>query len=155
MFRIGLGYDLHQLVRGRPLILGGVTIPYERGLSGHSDADVLVHAIIDAVLGAGALGDIGRLFPDTDPAYKDAASDVLLTAVMKELGVSWTVVNADLTIVAEEPKLAPHRDAIRIRLLSLLSTDRVSVKAKTAEGLGSIGAREAIACLAVVELRAK
>ena len=151
---VGLGFDVHRLVAGRRLVLGGVEIPHPSGLLGHSDGDVALHAVIDALLGAAGGGDIGTKFPDTDPRTKDAASDVLLTAVMKELGASWTVVNADLTIVAEAPKLAPHRDAIRNRLLSLLSTDRVSVKAKTAEGLGPIGAREAIACFAVVELQA-
>ena len=150
---VGLGMDVHRLVEGRPLLLGGVEIPHPKGLLGHSDGDVVLHAIIDALLGAAGEGDIGTKFPDTDPALKGAASDGLLTTVVKELESSWTVVNVDLTIMAEEPKIAPHREAIRKRLLALLPTDRVSVKATTAEGLGPIGNREAIACLAVVELQ--
>ncbi len=145
--------DVHRLVEGRPLLLGGVEIPHPKGLLGHSDGDVVLHAVIDALLGAAGEGDIGTKFPDTDPALKDAASDGLLTTVVKELESSWTVVNVDLTIVAEEPKISPHREAIRNRLLALLPTNRVSVKATTAEGLGPIGNREAIACLAVVELQ--
>jgi 2-C-methyl-D-erythritol 2,4-cyclodiphosphate synthase len=152
---VGFGYDIHRLVPGRRLVLGGVEIPHAKGLLGHSDADVLLHAVADAILGAAGLGDLGRLFPDSDPAWKDASSEALLDRVMEKVRPAWTVVNVDATVVAEEPKLAPHHEAIRRRLAVRVGTDRVSVKAKTNEGLGPVGAREAIACYAVAELKEK
>lgn len=151
---VGLGFDIHRLAAGRPLRLGGVEIPHSAGLLGHSDGDVVLHAVIDALLGAAGLGDIGQMFPDTDPAWKGASSERLLELVMEKLK-EWTVVNVDVTLLAEEPKIAPHRDAIRLRLGGKIGTDRVSIKAKTMEGLGPIGTKEAIACLAVVELKAE
>jgi 2-C-methyl-D-erythritol 2,4-cyclodiphosphate synthase len=151
----GIGWDSHRLVEGRPLILGGVTIPSDRGLAGHSDADVLAHAVIDALLGAAGLGDIGGRFPDTDPRWKDASSEALLADVMKDVGAAWRVVNLDVTVIAERPKLAPHREAIRARLAARLGTSAVNVKAKTAEGLGPVGAGDAIECHAVVQLEKK
>jgi 2-C-methyl-D-erythritol 2,4-cyclodiphosphate synthase len=152
---VGFGYDIHRLVPGRRLVLGGVEIPHAKGLLGHSDADVLLHAVADAILGAAGLGDLGRLFPDSDPAWKDASSEALLDRVMEKVRPAWTVVNVDATVVAEEPRLAPHHEAIRRRLAVRVGTDRVSVKAKTNEGLGPVGAREAIACYAVAELKEK
>lgn len=149
---VGFGFDIHRLAPGRALRLGGVEIPHPRGLAGHSDGDVLLHAVIDALLGAAGRGDIGERFPDTDPAWKDADSAGLLRRVMEELKDAGAVVNLDVTVLAEEPKLAPHRAAITTRLASLLGTSRVSVKAKTMEGLGPVGAGEAIACYAVVQL---
>ncbi len=150
---VGFGYDVHRLVPGRRLVLGGVEIPHGKGLLGHSDADVLLHAVADALLGAAGLGDLGRLFPDTDPAWKDVSSEVLLDRVLERLRPAWTLVNVDVTVVAEEPRLAPHHEAIRARLAGRLGTSRVSVKAKTNEGLGDVGRGEAIACYAVAELR--
>jgi 2-C-methyl-D-erythritol 2,4-cyclodiphosphate synthase len=150
---VGFGFDIHRLVPGRPLVLGGVPLPHPKGLLGHSDGDALLHAVTDALLGAAGLGDIGTRFPDTDPAWKDTASGLLLGRVMDEIRPRWTVENADVTLVAEEPRIAPHREAIRMNLAAALGTDRVSVKAKTMEGLGPVGNREAIACYAVVELR--
>jgi 2-C-methyl-D-erythritol 4-phosphate cytidylyltransferase / 2-C-methyl-D-erythritol 2,4-cyclodiphosphate synthase len=154
--RVGAGYDLHRLVEGRPLILGGVTIPFERGLAGHSDADVLSHAITDAVLGAASLGDIGQHFPDTDAKWKDASSLVLLArvaAAARERGL--IVANVDATVVAERPKLGPYRSAIVQRLSEVLCVppDAVSVKAKTNEGVDATGRGEAIAVHAVVLLQ--
>lgn len=150
--RIGHGYDVHRLVEGRRLILGGVEIPFEKGLLGHSDADVLTHAIMDALLGAAALGDIGKLFPDSDPAYEGADSLKLLervVEVLKENG--YTVGNVDATVLAQRPKLAPHIPQMRERLARAMGTDmgRVSVKATTEEGLGFTGAGEGIAAHAV------
>jgi 2-C-methyl-D-erythritol 2,4-cyclodiphosphate synthase len=150
--RIGHGYDVHRLVPGRKLILGGVEIPCEKGLLGHSDADVLAHAIMDALLGAAALGDIGKLFPDNDPVYEGADSLVLLqrvTEVLMENG--YAVGNVDATVLAQRPKLAPHIPAVRERLAQAMgiSTDQVSVKATTEEGLGFTGAGEGIAAHAV------
>lgn len=150
---VGLGFDIHRLVPGRRLVLGGVEIPHSTGLLGHSDGDVVLHALIDALLGAAGLGDIGRMFPDTDPQYKDISSELLLDRVMAELRGAWAVENADVTVLAEEPKLAPHNDAIGRRIAARIGTDRVSIKAKTTEGLGPVGARQAIACYAVVQLR--
>jgi len=150
--RIGIGFDVHQLVEGRKLILGGVTIPFEKGLLGHSDADVLVHAINDALLGACALGDIGKHFPDTDPAYKDISSIKLLKRVKNLLSVhGYKVVNIDSVICAERPKLAPYIDEIRKNIAETLSiaVDRVSVKATTTEGLGFEGKGEGISAQAV------
>lgn len=150
--RVGLGYDLHRLVGGRPLRLGGITLDYPKGLAGHSDADVVLHAIADALLGACALGDIGQHFPDTDPAYVGADSRKLLStvvAMVKKQG--FAVVNVDVTVIAEEPKIGPNRDAMRQALAQILgmSVEAVSVKAKTNEGMGGIGRGEAIAALAV------
>ena len=150
--RIGHGYDVHRLVEGRKLILGGVEIPWEKGLLGHSDADVLTHALMDALLGAAALGDIGKLFPDKAPAYEGADSVVLLkqvSALLRERGYS--VSNVDCTVIAQRPKLAPHIPAMRQRLAAAmgLETDRVSVKATTEEGLGFSGEGLGIAAHAV------
>ncbi|MGA1495386.1 MAG: 2-C-methyl-D-erythritol 2,4-cyclodiphosphate synthase [Rhodothermales bacterium] len=150
--RIGFGYDVHRLVPGRPLILGGVVIDHPEGLDGHSDADVLLHAITDAVLGAAAMGDIGSHFPDTDPAYKDADSVVLLQEVLRRVGKrQFRLVNIDATIAAQAPKLRPHIDAMRsnIARVSGLSLDAVSVKATTTEQLGFVGAKEGMAAYAV------
>ena len=136
-FRIGQGYDLHRLVEGRPLILGGVQIDYEKGLLGHSDADVLLHAITDALLGAAGLGDIGRHFPDTDPAFKGADSRELLSQTMAlVVKAGWVIVNIDATVIAQAPKLAPHMDKIRESVAHCLGVDlqRVNIKAKTKEG---------------------
>lgn len=153
--RIGHGYDVHKLVTGRPLILGGVTIPHETGLLGHSDADVLLHAIIDALLGAAALGDIGKLFPDSDAAYENISSLTLLARVADKLAEnSWCVVNLDATVLAQAPKLAPHREAMRANIADALKIDvsRVSVKATTEEGLGFTGEKLGIAAHAVALL---
>lgn len=152
MMRIGQGYDVHRLVEGRALILGGVTIPHETGLLGHSDADVLTHAVMDALLGAAALGDIGALFPDTDPAYKGADSLKLLRAVIARLDKEgYTVGNIDATVLAQAPKLAPHIPKMRENLAAAcgVSVGRVSVKATTEEKLGFTGAKEGIAAHAV------
>ena len=150
--RIGHGYDVHRLVEGRPLILGGVTVPSEVGLDGHSDADVLTHAIIDALLGAAALGDIGALFPDTDAAYKGADSIGLLKAVMAEVhAAGYQLANVDSTVVLQRPKLRPHIDAMRDELAMAMQVDvsQVSVKATTGEGMGFVGTGEGAAAHAV------
>ena len=157
MIRIGHGFDVHALVEGRPLILGGVTIAHTRGLKGHSDADALLHAITDALLGAAGLGDIGRHFPDTDPAFKGADSRVLLRQayrLVQEAG--WTLVNVDATIHAQQPKIAPHAAAMVANISADLgvSSQDVNIKAKTNEGLGHLGRQEGIAANAVVLLRA-
>lgn len=151
--RIGHGYDVHKLVPGRKLILGGVEIPHTVGLLGHSDADVLTHALMDALLGAAALGDIGHLFPDNDPAYEGADSILLLREVMKRLNAEgWKLGNADITVLAQAPKLAPHIEKMRGILSEAMdcSVSQVSVKATTEEGLGFTGAKEGIAAHAVV-----
>lgn len=156
--RIGHGYDVHRLVEGRKLILGGVDIPWEKGLLGHSDADVLVHAVMDALLGAAALGDIGKLFPDTDPAYAGADSMVLLDAVMAALEEKgFRVGNVDATILAQRPKLAPHIPEMCRGLARHMGVDedRVNVKATTEEGLGFTGSGEGIAAHAVCLLEEK
>jgi len=150
--RIGHGYDVHRLVEGRPLILGGLAVPYEKGLDGHSDADVLLHAIMDALLGAAALGDIGQHFPDNDPAYAGVSSLVLLKSVgglLKHAG--YAVVNIDATVLAQKPKLAPYIEEMRRRIAETLgiSHDCVSVKATTEEGLGFTGEGKGIAVHAV------
>ena len=155
MFRIGQGYDSHALVPGRPLILGGVTIPSPRGLLGHSDADALLHAVTDALLGALALGDIGRHFPDTDARYAGADSRVLLRATVEMIQArGWQVGNLDCTVVAQAPKLAPHIPAMVRHLAEDLAVndDAVNVKAKTAERLGPEGRGESISAQAVVLL---
>ena len=152
--RIGEGWDTHRLVEGRPLVLGGVTIPFDKGLLGHSDADALLHAITDALLGGAGLGDIGRHFPDTDPAFQGADSGRLLqVAVQRVREAGWEPVNVASTIVAQAPKMAPHIGAMRARIAQLLGLppERVNVKAKTAEKIGPVGEGLAIetraACL--------
>lgn len=148
----GIGWDSHRLVEGRPLILGGVTVPFDRGLGGHSDADVLAHALIDALLGAAALGDIGQHFPDTDERYRDADSIELLRRVVSLLDDRGLAVeHVDATVIMERPKLAPHREAIRGTLATALgvATERVNVKASTGEGMGFVGRGEGVAALAV------
>ena len=153
--RIGHGYDVHRLTEGRALILGGVTIPYEKGLLGHSDADVLTHAVMDALLGAAALGDIGKLFPDTDAAYAGISSILLLERVAERLReAGYAVVNLDATVLAQAPKLAPYRERMRENLAHVLALDasRVSVKATTEEGLGFTGEGLGIAAHAVALL---
>lgn len=150
--RIGHGYDVHRLTEGRALILGGVNIPYERGLDGHSDADVLLHAVMDALLGAAALGDIGRHFPDTDPRYKGADSRSLLRHVVKLIHEKGYVLgNLDVTVIAQAPKLAPHLQKMRENLASDLETDpdNINIKATTEERLGFTGQGQGMACHAV------
>jgi len=155
-FRVGHGYDLHRLVPGRPLILGGVSIPFDRGLLGHSDADVVCHAVTDAVLGAAALGDIGRHFPDTDPRWKGADSIRLLaraSQLVRDAG--WAVANVDVVVIAERPKLVPVVEEIRVNLAEALAcgVDQISVKGKTNEGVDATGAGDAIAAHAVALLQ--
>ncbi|MEM6288424.1 MAG: 2-C-methyl-D-erythritol 2,4-cyclodiphosphate synthase [Bacteroidota bacterium] len=150
--RIGHGYDVHRLVEGRPLILGGVTVPSEVGLDGHSDADVLTHAIIDAILGAATLGDIGTLFPDTDPRWKGANSmDLLRLAHRQVTEAGYSVGNVDATVVLQRPKLRPHIDQMRTELARAMrvSSSRVSVKATTGEGMGFVGTGEGAAAHAI------
>ena len=156
--RIGQGYDIHRLVEGRELWLGGLRIPSPVGLLGHSDADALLHSVIDAVLGALSLGDIGGWFPDTDEAWRGADSRMLLRRVLEDERVAaWRLVNLDCTIITERPKLMAHKEAIRTSLAGLFgcSVERVSVKAKTHEKLDSLGAGEALAAIAVVLLEKK
>jgi 2-C-methyl-D-erythritol 4-phosphate cytidylyltransferase/2-C-methyl-D-erythritol 2,4-cyclodiphosphate synthase len=153
--RIGNGYDLHRLVVDRPLILGGVTIPFDKGLLGHSDADAICHAVTDAILGAAGAGDVGRLFPDTDPAWKGANSlDLLRRAMAIVKGAGYAVANVDMVVIAQQPKLVPYVDAIRSNLASALECDasQISVKGKTNEGVDSMGAGESIAVHAVALL---
>lgn len=155
MMRIGHGYDVHRLVQGRRLVLGGVDIPHETGLLGHSDADVLTHAVMDALLGAAAMGDIGKLFPDNDPVFAGADSLALLREVMVRLHAEGYVVgNMDCTVLAQAPKLAPYIMQMRRNLAQCMDVDldRISIKATTEEGLGFTGAREGIAAHAVVLL---
>jgi 2-C-methyl-D-erythritol 2,4-cyclodiphosphate synthase len=155
MTRTGLGIDTHAFAAGRPLILGGVDIPHEQGLAGHSDADVLTHAVIDALLGAAALGDIGRHFPDTDPRFAGADSLELLRAVVRTVGErGFAIANVDATVVLERPQLAPYRDAMRAALAEALgvTADAVNVKATTGEGMGFVGRGEGAAALAVATL---
>ena len=154
--RIGLGYDVHKLVEGRPLIMGGVNIPYEKGLLGHSDADVLIHAIMDAMLGALALGDIGKHFPDTDEKYKGSDSMKLLQCVndlINEKG--YEISNIDSIIIAQSPKMAPHIENMRQNISNVLNTDieNISVKATTEEGLGFTGAKEGISAQSICLLK--
>lgn len=151
--RVGLGHDTHRLVEGRPLILGGVRLEHPRGLYGHSDADVVLHAVTDALLGAAGLGDIGDAFPDTDPAHKDRDSRFFLEETLRRLNqAGWRPVNVDVTIFAQEPKLGPVKARIRQHLAQLLDLppEAVNVKAKTGEGVGHIGRAEALGCQAVV-----
>lgn len=155
MFRIGHGYDVHRLVEGRRLILGGVDIPYEKGLLGHSDADVLTHAVCDALLGAAALGDIGKHFPDTDEKYKGADSILLLKHCVRLIGdAGFRVGNIDVTLIAQAPKISPYIEEIRKNLAAALETDlsNVSVKATTEEGLGFTGEKLGISCHCVALL---
>jgi 2-C-methyl-D-erythritol 2,4-cyclodiphosphate synthase len=157
-YRIGQGVDIHTFVHGRPLVLGGVTIPFEYGLKGHSDADVLVHAIMDALLGAAGLFDIGHHFPDTDPAFKDADSIVLLERVREIIRRDgWRVVNCDASLVAEVPRVGGYIPQMKERIASALDVEpeRVGVKATTAERLGSLGRREGIVAFAVAMLERK
>jgi 2-C-methyl-D-erythritol 2,4-cyclodiphosphate synthase len=154
-FRTGIGWDSHKLVADRPLILGGVRLEHTHGLLGHSDADVLTHAVIDALLGAAGMDDIGALFPDTDAAYKDADSLGLLRDVVDRVrGAGFTIEHVDTTVVMERPKLSPHRGAIGARLAEALGVDggAVNVKASTGEGLGFVGRGEGVAALAVATL---
>ena len=154
--RIGHGYDTHRFVEGRPLVLGGVTIPHEKGLLAHSDGDVVIHALCDALLGAAALGDIGAHFPDTSADFKNIDSRVLLRRVLELLAQnSYEVTNADITIIAEEPRMAPHIDVMRDNLCADLavSRDAINIKATTNEKMGFIGNREGIAVHAVVLIR--
>jgi 2-C-methyl-D-erythritol 2,4-cyclodiphosphate synthase len=154
--RVGIGYDSHPFALGRPLTLGGILIPSEYGLAGHSDADAICHAITDAILGAAALGDIGEMFPDSDPRNKDRDSiEMLEAAVQRVAGAGYSVGQVDVSVIAEIPRLAPHCDKIRARLASALGIDtaNVSVKGKTNEGMGWIGRREGLACIAVATLK--
>ncbi|MDJ0986391.1 MAG: 2-C-methyl-D-erythritol 2,4-cyclodiphosphate synthase [Desulfobacterales bacterium] len=154
--RVGIGYDIHRLVEGRPLILGGVSIAYEKGLLGHSDADVLVHAVCDALLGAAGLGDIGIHFPDSDPQYKDISSLKLLSATCQLLTAEgFRILNLDATLFAEAPKLAPHRQKMQAILSQTMNIkpNEVNIKATTTEGLGVIGKGEGIGamCIALID----
>ncbi len=155
--RVGIGTDLHRLESGDGLRLGGVTIPFDRRAVGHSDGDVVLHAVIDAICGAAGLPDIGEHFPDTDPRYKDAASGTLLRAVIEEMTeLGYALSNVDLIVHAERPKLSPHKQTIRQSVAALvgLPAERISIKAKTNEGTGAIGRGEAIGCTAIVGLTA-
>jgi 2-C-methyl-D-erythritol 2,4-cyclodiphosphate synthase len=152
----GIGWDSHRLAAGRPLVLGGVAIAHELGLDGHSDADVLTHAVIDALLGAAAMGDIGQHFPDTDEQYRDADSMLLLRTVVATLAErGLQIAHVDATVVMERPKLAPHREAIRASLADGLAVapEQVNVKASTGEGMGFVGRGEGVAALAVATVR--
>jgi len=154
--KIGHGYDIHQLVAGRPLILGGVEIPYEKGLYGHSDADVLVHAVCDALLGAAGMGDIGEHFPDNDPRYKDAASmDLLKETWLRVSRYHKTLLNIDATLVAQAPRIGPYKAAMRENLAKALTVfpDRINIKATSTEGLGFIGEGRGMAamCVALID----
>jgi 2-C-methyl-D-erythritol 2,4-cyclodiphosphate synthase len=156
MHRVGIGYDIHRLVKGRKLILGGITVPYSKGLLGHSDADVLLHALCDALLGAINAGDIGEHFPDSDPRYKNIASGLLLketASLLKRKGFS--VGNIDIAVIAEKPKLALYKSAIRKNISQILkiAQEKISVKAKTNEGLDATGKGNAIGCFAVVVVK--
>jgi 2-C-methyl-D-erythritol 2,4-cyclodiphosphate synthase len=156
MTRIGIGYDSHRLGAGRRLVIGGVELPSERGLEGHSDADVLAHALIDALLGAAGLGDIGERFPDSEERWRDADSIELLESVVGSVSAAGLrIVNVDCTVVLESPKLAPHREAIRRRLASALELEsgRVNVKASSGEGMGFVGRGEGVAAVAIASLQ--
>ena len=154
-FRVGVGYDSHRLGAGNGVLLGGVRIPSDQSLVGHSDADAVAHAVTDALLGAAALGDIGAMFPDTDPAHKGRDSIAMLgAAVQRVREAGWVPVNIDVTVVAEAPKIGPHRNAIRARLSAALGVgiDGISVKGKTNEGMGWIGRGEGVAVMAVASI---
>ena len=152
-FRIGFGYDVHRFAEGRKLILGGVEIPHSMGLDGHSDADVLLHSLCDAILGAGGFEDIGHQFPNTDPQYKDISSLVLLKESMKLVeGKGWKIGNADVMVILEEPKIYPYVEEMKKNITGIINCDTISVKATTNEGLGSIGRGEGCAAYSVVLL---
>jgi 2-C-methyl-D-erythritol 2,4-cyclodiphosphate synthase len=156
MHRVGIGFDVHQLAAGRKFILGGVVIPHSKGLQGHSDADVLLHALTDALLGAAGLGDIGMHFPDSDPQWKNASSEIFVRKALKDLKANtWTVVNVDMILFAQEPRLAPFRDAIRANVSKLLELpeSQVNLKATTTDHMGFIGRGEGIAAQVVVLLK--
>ncbi len=156
--RVGIGVDFHKFSVGRKLILGGIEIPYELGLAGHSDADVLLHAICDALLGAAALGDIGAHFPDTDPRYRDISSIALLAETHKKIGkAGFAIENIDATVIAQEPKIAPYIAAMRDKIAQTLdlSLSQINIKATTPEGLGALGRREGIAVWAVALLTSR
>ena len=158
MIRVGIGYDSHRFVEGRPLVLGGITIPHSRGLAGHSDADAVAHALTDAILGAAAAGDFGQLFPDTDPRWKDADSmELLRTAHELVRGRGYALAQADLTIITEHPRLASHLGSMAASLVERLGVrpGSVSLKAKTNEGMGFIGRGEGVAVIAVATLEAR
>jgi 2-C-methyl-D-erythritol 2,4-cyclodiphosphate synthase len=158
MIRVGIGYDSHRFVEGRPLVLAGVTIPHSTGLAGHSDADAVAHALADAILGAAAAGDIGRLFPDDDPRWKDADSmELLRTAHELVRARGYSLQQADLTIITEQPRLGPHLNKMAATLATRLGAnpDSVSLKAKTNEGMGFIGRGEGVAVIAVATLEAR
>jgi 2-C-methyl-D-erythritol 2,4-cyclodiphosphate synthase len=154
--RVGIGYDSHRFALGRPLILGGILIPSEMGLDGHSDADAICHAITDAILGAAGLGDIGEMFPDSDPSNAGRDSVGMLEAAVRRLaGAGYKVAQVDVSVISETPRLSPHREKIRARLAVALGIDStsVSVKGKTNEGMGWIGRKEGLACIAVATLK--
>ncbi len=156
MIRVGIGYDSHRFAEGRPLVLGGVVIPYAKGLTGHSDADAVAHALTDALLGAAALGDIGAMFPDTDPAWKDADSIALLATAVARLGeAGWQPAQCDITVIAQAPRLAPHLPDIRARLAPVLGIPggAIGLKGKTNEGMGFVGRGEGIAVIAVATIQ--
>jgi 2-C-methyl-D-erythritol 2,4-cyclodiphosphate synthase len=156
--RVGIGYDSHRYAPSRPLMLGGVLIPNEPGLAGHSDGDAICHAVTDAILGAAALGDIGEMFPDSDPANSDRDSIGMLEAAVRRItAAGYQVGQIDVTVISETPKISPHRQAIRSRLAAALGIDSesVSVKGKTNEGMGWIGRKEGLACIAVATLNRK
>ncbi|MGB9601360.1 MAG: 2-C-methyl-D-erythritol 2,4-cyclodiphosphate synthase [Verrucomicrobiia bacterium] len=158
MIRVGIGYDVHRLVSGRKLILGGVEIPFEKGLDGHSDADVLMHAICDAILGAIGCGDIGTLFPNSDPKWKNAPSKIFLNeAANKVENLGGKIVNVDASLIAEAPKISPHIEAMKsnIAIALRISPEQVGVKATTNEGLGFVGRKEGIAAFAVAAVEIK
>jgi 2-C-methyl-D-erythritol 2,4-cyclodiphosphate synthase len=153
--RIGLGYDLHRTEAGRPLVLANITIPHTLGLAGHSDADVVLHALIDAITGAAGLADVGQLFPNSDPRYKNIDSARLMEAAIDELAkTSWKIVNVDVVIIAQQPKLSPYKEAMRKRLAELLrvNVDQVNLKGKTNERVDAVGEERAIACHCVALL---
>jgi 2-C-methyl-D-erythritol 2,4-cyclodiphosphate synthase len=154
MFHVGIGFDAHRFSKGRKLILGGVEIPYARGLAGHSDADVLLHALADALLGAAGLGDLGKHFPDSDAAWKNAPSTVFIEKILIKIR-GWSVVNADLTIIAQVPKIEPYRDAIRKSVARTLNCRQslINLKATTTDSMGFIGRKEGIAAQAIVLLK--
>lgn len=156
MYRVGIGFDVHRFAENRKLMLGGVQIPHDRGLQGHSDADVLLHALADALLGAAGLGDLGTHFPDSDPAWKDAASSIFIEKILGELK-DWTLVNADLILITQTPKITPHRAAIRKSVAEILCVgeDRINIKATTADSMGFIGRGEGMAAQAIVLLKQK
>jgi 2-C-methyl-D-erythritol 2,4-cyclodiphosphate synthase len=156
IIRVGIGYDSHRFALGRPLILGGILIPSEIGLDGHSDADAICHAITDAVLGAAGLGDIGEMFPDNDPANKGRDSIEMLEAAVRRLAAArYKVAQVDVSVISETPRILPYRDKIRARLAAALGIDSasVSVKGKTNEGMGWVGRKEGLACIAVATLK--